>query len=132
MCPVVMISSSCCVACSCMCPVVMGSSFCCVACSYMHPVVMGSSSCCVACSYMYPVVMDSSSLLCVATHDTIGRTIHHNGTHGRIHGGMSLKLERTDGRTAVLSPILESPEDEQYWSKLVVCIYQSYKRDFNV
>jgi hypothetical protein len=51
-------------------------------------------------------------------------------TH-RIHGRIP-KTEFTDGSTAVSSTILETPEDDQCWSKHVVCKHQWYRRDFKV
>jgi hypothetical protein len=38
--------------------------------------------------------------------------------------GNTPKIESIDGSTAVLSTILVSPEDDQCWSKRVVCIHQ--------
>jgi hypothetical protein len=42
------------------------------------------------------------------------------------------KIELTNESTAVSSTILETPKDDQCWSKLVVCILQSCRGDFNV
>jgi hypothetical protein len=45
-------------------------------------------------------------------------------TFGRIEEGIHQEIELTDGSRAVSSVISESPEDDQCWSKHVVCIHR--------
>jgi hypothetical protein len=58
-----------------------------------------------------------------ATHDTTRGTTDQHRTHGDTDEGTSRKFNLRK-ETAVSATTLETPEDDQCWSKHVVCIYQ--------
>jgi hypothetical protein len=63
-------------------------------------------------------------MIITATHDTTRGTTHQHRSHGSMDKAISQKIEITDGSAAVSSTILETPEDDQCWSKYVVCIHK--------
>jgi hypothetical protein len=56
------------------------------------------------------------------THDTTRGVTPHHRTHGHIDVSVPQKIGLVNRDTAVSKQTLETPENDQCWSKHIVCI----------